>query len=106
MTVEGGGGGVWHGVMVHRGGEEGGGWRRGGGCSSRRLIVLLCRQGKKFREGYKGGGQEVPVVVPPAMGMGILSIVVRNGEGAGIVSKEDAQIVTVRQRGETVGGVY
>jgi hypothetical protein len=37
--------------------------------------------------------------------MGI-PIVVRDGEGAGIVPKEDARIVTVRRRGGIVGGVY
>ena len=102
----GGGGGVEHGVLVCQGGAEGGGGRAGGGCSSRHLIVSSCRQGKKFREGYKGGGQEVLVVVPPAVGMGVLLIVVRDGEGAGIVSKEDVLIVTVRRRGETISGVY
>ena len=93
-------------MLICRGGAEGGGRHAGGGCSSRHLIVSSCRQGKKFREGYKGGGQEVLVVVPPAVGMGVLSIVVRDGEGAGIVSKEDVLIVTVRRRGETIGGVY
>ena len=63
-------------------------------------------RGEEFREGYEGGGREVLVVVPPAMGMGILSIVVRDGEGAGIISKEDVRIVAVRRQGETVGGVY
>ncbi len=55
-------------------------------------------QGEEFHKGYEGGGQEVLVVVPPAMGMGILSILVRDGEGAGIVSKEDVQIVAVRRQ--------
>ena len=74
-TVGDEGGGVWHWVLVCRGGEERGGWYAGGGCFSRCLIVLSCCQGKKFHEGYEGGGQVVPVVVPPAVGMGILSIV-------------------------------
>ncbi len=47
-------------------------------------------RGEEFREGYKGGGRKVLVVVPPAVGMGILSIVVHDGEGTGTVSKEDA----------------
>jgi hypothetical protein len=38
--------------------------------------------------------------------MEIHLIAVHNGEGAGIVSKEDVQIVTVQQQGETVSGVY
>ena len=63
-------------------------------------------QGEEFREGYEGGGREVLVVVPPEVGMGILSIVVRNGEGTGIISKEDAQIVAVRGQRKTIGGVY
>ena len=86
--------------------EEGGGECTGGGCSSRCLIVLSCRWGKKFCEGYKVGNWEVLVVVSPAVGMGILSIVVHNGVGAGIVSKEDVWIVTVQWWGKTVGGVY
>ena len=105
-TVGGGGGRVWHGVLVCQGGDEGGGWCTGEGCSSCHLIVLLCLQGKEFRKGYKGGGQEVLVMVPPSVGMAILSIIVRGREGAGIISKEDAQIATVRPRGKTIGGVY
>ena len=49
-------------------------------------------QGEEFCEGYERGGQEVLVVVPPTVGMGILSIVDHDGEGTGIVLKEDAAI--------------
>ena len=43
LTVRGGGGGVWHGVLVCEGDKEGGGQHTGGGCSSCRLIVSSCR---------------------------------------------------------------
>ena len=48
-------------------------------------------RGKWIREGCEEGcGREVLVVVPLAVGMGFLSIAVRDGEGAGIFPKEDA----------------
>jgi hypothetical protein len=79
-------------------------------CRWRMLLLLshchVVLSRKEVPQRYKGGGQEVLSVVPPAVGMGILSINVWNGEGAGIIWKEDAQIVTVQQQGETVGGVY
>ena len=52
-------------------------------------LVVQLRKEVSQRIQNKGGSQEVLIVIPPAVGMGILSIVVCDGEGKGIVSKED-----------------